>query len=209
MDSHNFAGPQFDELPVSTSNAHVMGQGGCGSRSKTRSMLVVLGKSKYFAQLGMVAHGTCSGFVVKPSDVESHLFCPSFQMFDGLFRVQVICPYLACPLTVPTSLHGLHINQQQGRCLGPWSRTFLPGPPPPEAQQLRGHSAVVVIISASLFRCACCPCDCASTAAKATPESISARYVGNDSAFVFWASGSNKMSAAFLRRLAFLPLGGL
>ena len=73
-------------------------------------MLVVLGKSRdQLPSWEMVAHGTCSGFVVKPSDVESHLFCPSFQMFDGLFRVQVICPYLACPLTVPTSLHGLHI----------------------------------------------------------------------------------------------------
>ena len=159
-------------------------------------MMIVLGKSRDVAQLGEVAHGTCSGFVVKRSDVELLPTVPNVRRpVPRPSHLSLSCLPSHGPHQPPWLAH----NQQQEECLGPWSIACLPGPPPPEALQLRGHSAVVVIISASLFRCASCPCDCASTAAKATPESISARYVCNDSAFVFLASASNKMSAPFLK----------
>ena len=41
MESHDFAGPQLDELTVSTFNAHFAVSGGGGGLANTRSNLVV------------------------------------------------------------------------------------------------------------------------------------------------------------------------
>ena len=49
MESHDFAGPQLDELTVSTFSIHFADCGGCGGLANTRSILVVPSDTTSFA----------------------------------------------------------------------------------------------------------------------------------------------------------------
>ena len=96
-------------------------------------------------------YGWCCGFCIKQRDVETHVLCPSFQLFCCfLFLFFLRRPGLHHP---PEVAH----HQQQKESLAPSSRVLLPGSgwlrlPLPRGE-LQVHFAVAVTMFASLVRC--------------------------------------------------------